>query len=225
MVRGSKIPASTGRRKVWKEASRIALELSFLQILLEWRLKFDTPQKMKVDDNPFPGDQNMVDARLLKEKTKVLTLTKSREAGTVDPKIQISADEYREIRRRHAEQKSRYEQGETSKAEMTKSQVTYRIMLNKWQRQKKKDYQRWLEDQEYQRQLEEERYERKQAESHWNCPFFRYCWNEGLKLPTRHNCPECSNQYWEFRQSQINRWSIHAQDAYHHNNMDRHLKK
>ena len=27
------------------------------------RLKFDTPQKMKVDDNPFPGDQNMVNAR------------------------------------------------------------------------------------------------------------------------------------------------------------------
>ena len=39
---------------------------------------------MKVDDNPFLGDQNMVDARLLKGKTKVLTSTKSREAGTVD---------------------------------------------------------------------------------------------------------------------------------------------
>ena len=33
------------------------------------RLKFDTPRKMKVDDNPFLGDQNMVDARLLKGKT------------------------------------------------------------------------------------------------------------------------------------------------------------
>ena len=64
---------------------------------------------MKVDDNPFPVDQNMVDAGLLKGKTKALTSTKSREAGTVDPKIQISADEYREIRRRRAEQKSRYE--------------------------------------------------------------------------------------------------------------------
>ena len=73
------------------------------------RLKFDTPRKMKVDDNPFLGDQNMVDARLFKGKTKVLTSTKSREAGTVDPKMQISTDEYREIRRRHAEQKSRYE--------------------------------------------------------------------------------------------------------------------
>ena len=92
------------------------------------------PQKMKVDDNPSIGDQNMVDAGLFKEKTKVLTSTKSKEAGTVDPKMQISADESIEIRRCRAEQKSRYEQGETSKAEMTKPWVTSRIMLNKWQR-------------------------------------------------------------------------------------------
>ena len=92
------------------------------------------PQKMKVDDNPFPGDLNMVDVGLFKGKTKVLTPTKSKEAETVDPKIQISADEYREIRRCRAKQKNRYEQGETSKAETTKPRVTSRILLNKWQR-------------------------------------------------------------------------------------------
>ena len=54
---------------------------------------------MKVDDNPFPRDHNMVDARMLKGKTKVLTSTRSKETGTVDPEMQISADEYREIRR------------------------------------------------------------------------------------------------------------------------------
>ena len=64
---------------------------------------------MKIDDSPFLGDQNMVDARLLKGKTKVLTSTRSRETGTVDPEMQISADEYREIRRRRDQQKSRYE--------------------------------------------------------------------------------------------------------------------
>ena len=61
-------------------------------------------------------------------------------------------------------------------------------------------------------------------ELHWNCPFFRHCWNEGLKLPTRNNCPECIEQYWEFRQSQANRQSIHARDEYRHNNIDRRLK-
>ena len=54
------------------------------------KLKFDMPRKMKVYDNPFLGDQNMVDARLIKGKTKDLTSTKSREAGTVDPEMQIS---------------------------------------------------------------------------------------------------------------------------------------
>ena len=109
------------------------------------------PRKMKVDNNPFLGDQNMVDARLLKGKTKILTSTKSREARTVDPEMQISADEYREIRRRRDKQKSRYEQGETSKNGATKPRVTSQILLNKWQWQKEKDYQRWLKEKEYQR--------------------------------------------------------------------------
>ena len=61
---------------------------------------------MKVDDNPFPRDQNMVDVGLFKGKTKVLTSAKSREARTVDPKMQMSDDEYREIRKRHDQQKS-----------------------------------------------------------------------------------------------------------------------
>ena len=61
---------------------------------------------MKVDDNPFPKDQNMVDVKLFKGKTKVLTLARARETRTVDPKMQISADEYREIKRRRDQQKS-----------------------------------------------------------------------------------------------------------------------
>jgi hypothetical protein len=82
----------------------------------------------------------MVDARLLKGKTKVLTSTRSRETGTVNPKMLISADEYREMRRCRNKQKSRYEQGETSKDGATKPHVTSRILLNKWERQREKDY-------------------------------------------------------------------------------------
>ena len=51
------------------------------------RLKFDTPWKMKIDDNPFPEKQNMVDVGLFKGKAKVLTSTKSKEARTVDPNV------------------------------------------------------------------------------------------------------------------------------------------
>ena len=67
------------------------------------KLKFDAPRTMKVDDNLFPRDQNMVDAKLLKEKTEVQTTTRAKEIGTVDPKMQIAADEYREIKK-HCDQ-------------------------------------------------------------------------------------------------------------------------
>ena len=79
---------------------------------------------MKVNDNPFPRDQNMVGAELLKGKTKGLTSTKAKETGTINPEMQISADECREIRRRRDKQKSRYEQGETSMDGATRPHVT-----------------------------------------------------------------------------------------------------
>ena len=86
---------------------------------------------MKVDDNRFPSDQNMVDVKLLKGKTKVLTSTKAKETETVDPKMQISTDEYREIKRRRDQQKSQYEQGETSRNRAIRPHVTSQILLNK----------------------------------------------------------------------------------------------
>jgi hypothetical protein len=38
-------------------------------------------------------------------------------------------------------------------------------LLNKWQQQKEKDYQCWLEEKEYEHQ-QEDRHEREHAESH-----------------------------------------------------------
>ena len=45
-----------------------------------------------------------------------------------------------------------------------------------------------------------------------------------MRLPTRNNCPECSEQYWKFRQSEVNRQSIHDRIEYQHNDVDRRLK-
>jgi hypothetical protein len=50
---------------------------------------------------------------------------------------------------------------------------------------------------------------REQERAHWGCAFFRHCWKEGLKLPTRNNYPECSDRYTEYRQDTANRRSIH----------------
>ena len=43
-------------------------------------------------------------------------------------------------------------------------------------------------------------------------------------MPTRHNYPECSNQYSEFRQSQTNYRSIHERLSYQSNNIDQRIK-
>jgi hypothetical protein len=178
---------------------------------------------MDIDGHPFLG-VHMVEFQLANGKTKVLTSTKAKEDGSVNPKVQISANEYKEVRQQHDRQKGRYEQGKTSRTGPMRPHVTSRILLKKWQCQKEKDYQCGLEEEERECRCEEERYEREQVELHWNCSFFRHCWNEGLKLPIRCNCPEYSNQYQEFRQPQANRWSIHEHLNYQSNDMDQHVK-
>jgi hypothetical protein len=89
--------------------------------------------------------------------------------------------------------------------------VTTRILLNKWQRQLEKErYEKRRHEEERRRAGEEarrrdpEQYTREQERAHWGCAFFRHCWNEGLKLPTLRNCPECSDRYFEYRQETAN---------------------
>jgi hypothetical protein len=127
------------------------------------RIKFELAKKltMDIDKHPFPG-VHMVEFQLAKGKTKVLMSAKAKEDGSVDPKAQISTEEYEEARKQHNQQKSRYEQGETSRASALHPWVTFRILLNKWQCQKE-DYQHRLKEEEYERRCEEERYEREQA--------------------------------------------------------------
>ena len=60
---------------------------------------------MDGDKYPFLG-VHMVEFQLAKGKTKVLTLTKAREDGSVDPEVQISANEYEEAKKQRDQQKS-----------------------------------------------------------------------------------------------------------------------
>jgi hypothetical protein len=66
----------------------------------------------------------MVEFQLAKGKTKVLTSAKAKEHSSVDPKVQISTNEYKEVKQQHNQQKSRYEQSETSRASAMRSRVT-----------------------------------------------------------------------------------------------------
>jgi hypothetical protein len=146
-----------------------------------------------------------------KGKVKVLTSARAKQDGSVDPARQVTVEQV------HKEAphilKSQIEVGESSRA---KPRVTTRILLNKWQRQQEKErYQkqkyeeeaRRFEEEAHRRQLEE--HAREQERAHWGCAFFRHCWNEGLKLPTLNNCPECSDKYTEYRQDTVNRRSVH----------------
>jgi hypothetical protein len=142
-----------------------------------------------------------------KGKVKVLTSARARQDGTVDLERQVTLEQV------HGEAprilKTHIEAGESSR---TKPRVTTHILLNKWQCQLEKErYQRRRYEEEKRRAEEEahrrdlEKYTHEQERAHWGCAFFRHCWNEGLKLPTLRNCPECSDKYFEYRQETANR--------------------
>jgi hypothetical protein len=123
--------------------------------------------------------------------------------------------------------RSQIEVGESSRS---KPRVTTCILLNKWQRQQEKErYQKQKYEEErrrfeeaHRRELEEHAGEQERA--HWGCAFFRHCWNEGLKLPTLRNCPECSDKYTKYRQETVNRRSVHERIGRIYPNDGRRLK-
>jgi hypothetical protein len=192
----------------------------------EGHLNFNS--KMKIDGQPFPQNMvsfslNMVSADKGKGKMKVLTSDRAKESGSVDPNRQITNEELL--------QKAQFQNSRTEKGESSRPRVTSRILLNKWQRQQEKEqYQRrrmmedrlWYEQEMYREEQKE--YEIQQEQSHWGCAFFRHCWNEGLKLPTRYNCPECSDQYTRYRQDRTNRRSVHDRLGFRLPENDRRLK-
>ena len=88
-------------------------------------------------------------------------------------------------------------------------------LLNKYEQQYDRRWQYDSSDGEYRRpdayrresrrrDQDDERSERRakgkskeqgDIDRHWDCPFFKHCWNSGMiRLPTVDNCPECSQQ-------------------------------
>ena len=125
---------------------------------------------MKIDQHPFAT--NMVD--MAKDKSlpqaKILTSSSARKSRAVDPKAQIIADEV----------KGDGQQEEAERSSVPRRHVTSQMLLNKFQRDCKRQ----------QRRDEEARHEKE----HWRCSFFVYCWEEGLTLLSAYDCPECNGQ-------------------------------
>jgi hypothetical protein len=155
---------------------------------------------------------------------KVLTSAKVKQDGSVDPARQVTFEQVHKGEPRFL--KCQIEVGESSKP-----RVTSCILPNKWQRQQEKErYQKHKHEEEKRRYEEEmrrkeqEEYMREQERAHWGCAFFRHCWNEGLKLPTQNNFPECSDKYTKYWQDIVNRRSVHERIGRMHPSYGRHLK-
>jgi hypothetical protein len=115
------------------------------------------------DSNPFPQNMigfsvNMVTTEE-KGKVKVLTSTKAKQDGSVDPARQVTVEQvHKEVPRIL---KSQIEVGESSKA-----RVTSRILLNKWQRQQEKEHYQKQTYEEEKRRFEEEVHRKDEKNMH-----------------------------------------------------------
>jgi hypothetical protein len=89
--------------------------------------------------------------------------------------------------------------------------------------EEKYEEEKWrFEEEAHKREMEE--HAREQERAHSGYAFFRHCWNEGLKLPTLNNCPECSDKYTEYRQETVNRGFVHERIGRIHPSDGRRLK-
>ncbi|KAK1645950.1 hypothetical protein QYE76_063755 [Lolium multiflorum] len=55
---------------------------------------------------------------------------------------------------------------------------------------------RWYRQNDgYERRARGRSKEQDNVDKHWDCPFFKHCWDSGMsRLPTIENCPECTQQ-------------------------------
>lgn len=131
-------------------------------------------------------------------QSKVLTSESAKGSSSVDPKVQVSAQDLKlkgkqpvpesskrqikkvtwteedEQKAKNLENAERTEEGEPEGVKKPLSvphqRITSQELINEFQR-----------EQEQRRRSEELR---RREKEHWRCPFFRHCWEEGLTLPT-----------------------------------------
>ena len=69
------------------------------------------------------------------------------------------------------------------------SQLNSARIINKYQKRHDKQQERYLEEKDG------------GFDPHWDCEFFRFCWNEGMRLPWIEYCPGCSDNAGNSSQS------------------------
>jgi hypothetical protein len=124
---------------------------------------------MKINQHPFPTNTVEVSSKDT-SRVKLLTSDSAQNKGAVDPKVKVTAADVKG--------KGLLLEGGESKPRRL---ITSQMLINKFQhrQEKAKEREEWAQH----------------NEGHWRCPFFKYCWEEGMKLPTVENCPECNRAY------------------------------
>jgi hypothetical protein len=141
--------------------------------LEQGKLKFETPTKaeksMKIDQHPFPTNMVEVSSKGT-SRVKLLTSGSAQNKGTIDPKVQVTVVDAKGKR-------LLLEEGDLK----PRRHVTSQMLINKFQcrQEKVKEKEEWA----------------RRNEGHWRCSFFKYCWEEGIKLPTVENYLECNRAY------------------------------
>jgi hypothetical protein len=113
---------------------------------------------MKIDQHPFPTNTVEMPSKDTSQ-IKLLTSDSAQNKRVVDPKVQVTVAD---VKRKGL----LLEEGDLKPHRL----VTSQMLINKFQcRQKKaKEREEWAQS----------------NEGHWRCPFFKYCWEERIKLPT-----------------------------------------
>jgi hypothetical protein len=124
---------------------------------------------MKIDQHPFPTNTVEVSSKDT-SRVKLLTSDSAQNKGAVDPKVQVTATDVKG-------KGLLLEEGDLKQRQLFTSQM----LINKFQRRQEKAREReeWA----------------RRNEGHWRCPLFKYCWEEGIKLPTAENCPKCNGTH------------------------------
>jgi hypothetical protein len=155
---------------------------------------------MKVDTQPFPN-VNMVEGYDRSTRHQLDFKFGNNMAGHAS---------HQHTRRQEADSRDRPQKEE--RGYITEEQVRHvrnqrpvsSHLLRKYQYQYQQRLQCETEEEEYERRTGKRLRKREDTRDHWHCPFFKYCWDSGMKrLPTLENCPECNSQKKDTRSASV----------------------
>ena len=183
----------TNHCKKFRQQIQMAIE--------QGRIKFDTIRRpMEFEGAQFPvstGEATPGDGKSkIMFRSLLLTSDQAKRSGAVDPCVQASAANLKYVKRADEIEKDKANEVQSSHEQKNfcLSREEFRMSRKELGTGKKG----FCDDSNI-------------SDYHWDCPFFRYCWNEKLRLPSANDCPECSGQYSECRKAQFPWPSVHNQ--------------